>query len=156
MVNPPSKRSTSFKKIKADAKSVFSNIGGGAHGHIGLVLADAKYALIFNTPSIYPTHQGPLIILYGTTAYMNSNMIISHTKEVRLFRELTGVEQAFVQHIYTTVKKAYLMDVRNLTTNSVNDTMDDVLMRLQDNYGKLMPHELHESEGIVNKTTCHP
>ena len=59
-------------KTKANAKAVYSNLGGGAHGHLGLVLADAQYALISNTPFVYPTC--PLIIPDGTTAHANSNM----------------------------------------------------------------------------------
>ena len=36
--------------IKANSKSVYSNLGGGAYGHLGLVLTDAQYALISHTP----------------------------------------------------------------------------------------------------------
>ena len=35
-----------WNEIKANAKSVCSNLGGVAHGHLGLVLTDAMYALI--------------------------------------------------------------------------------------------------------------
>ena len=74
-----------WKKINANTSSIYSNIGGGAHVNICLVLTNLKYALNYNTPFVYPTHPGPLIIMDGTTAHANSNMIISHTKEVRLF-----------------------------------------------------------------------
>ena len=84
-------------EIKANAKSVYSNLGGGAHEHLGLVLTDVQYVLIENTPFIYPTHLGPLIIIYGKTSLMNSNTQISHTEEVHIFREVTGVEQYPVQ-----------------------------------------------------------
>ena len=33
-------------KIKSNAKSVYSNIGGGEHGHIYLVLTNTYYTLI--------------------------------------------------------------------------------------------------------------
>ena len=49
-------------KIKDNAKFFYSNIGGGAHGNIGLVLANAQYALILNIPFVYPTQPSPLII----------------------------------------------------------------------------------------------
>ena len=48
--------------IKADIKSVYSNIGGRSHGHLGLVLTDAQYALISPTHCVYPTRPGPLVI----------------------------------------------------------------------------------------------
>ena len=87
-------------EIKANAKSVYSNLGGGAHVHLGLVLTDAQYLLIPPTPFVYLTHPVPLVIPDGTTAHMNSNMRIAHTERVRLFREVTGFEQALVHQIY--------------------------------------------------------
>ena len=78
-------------EIKLNSKAVYSNLGGGEHGHIGLVLTDVQYSLITPTPLVYPTHPGHLIIPDGTTAHANSNMWIAHTKECRLFLELIGV-----------------------------------------------------------------
>ena len=39
-------------EIKAKVKDVYSNIGGGAHVHIGLVFANVQCALISNMPFI--------------------------------------------------------------------------------------------------------
>ena len=83
-------------------------------------------------------------------------MRIAHTKELRLFREVTGVEQALVQQIVGMVEEAYLAGIRNRTMNSINDTVTGVLTHLQDNYGHLMPHELLEREDIVKKTIYNP
>ena len=93
---------------------------------------------------MYPTHLGTLVILDGTTAHTNSNMWITHTKRVRLFQEVTGVDQALLQKIVATVKEVYLTDIRKRTTSSINNTIADVLIHLQDNYSHLIPHELLE------------
>ena len=77
--------------ITANAKYVYSNIGGGVHGHLGLVLTDTKYVLISPTPFVYPDRPGPILILDSTTAHVNSNIQIAHTKEVLLLQEVTGV-----------------------------------------------------------------
>ena len=58
-------------KIKANAESVYSNIGGGAHGNTSLVLDGYQYALISNTTFVYLDHTGPLIIPYGTKDHIN-------------------------------------------------------------------------------------
>ena len=76
-------------KIKTNKKAVYSNIGGGVHVHIGIMLVDTQYALISTTPSVYPNHPGPLIIPDSTTAQANSNMQITHINEVHLFLEVT-------------------------------------------------------------------
>ena len=112
------------------------------------MLTAAQYALISPTPFVYPTHLGPLIIPYRTTAHANSNMRIAHTKEVHMFREVTGVEQALVQKIVGTVEEVYLADISNRTTNSINNTVAGIIAHLQDNYSQLMPHELLEREDI--------
>ena len=89
-------------------------------------------------------------------AHANSNMRITHTKEVRLFREVTGVEQALVQKIVGTFEEAYLADIPNRTRNSISNTMVGVLTHLQDNYCQLMPHELLEQEDISKKMIYNP
>ena len=68
------------------------------------MLTEVQYTLIFNTPIVYPTHPGPLIITDGTTAHANSNTWIAHTEEVRLLREVMGVEQALVQQSFGTAE----------------------------------------------------
>ena len=78
--------------MKANVKSVYYNLGGGAHGRISLVPTNVQHAFISSTPLIYPTLPGTLIITDGTTAHMNSNMQIANTKEVHLFSKVTGVE----------------------------------------------------------------
>ena len=120
------------------------------------MLTEAQYALISTTILVYPTHLGPLIIPDGTTAHANSNMRIAHTKEVRLFCEATGAEQALVKQIVGTVEESYMADIRNRTTNSINDTAEVVLMHIQENYSQLMPHELLEREDIVNEMIYNP
>ena len=102
--------------IKANAKSVYSNLVGGAHGNLGLVLTDTQYSIISPTPFVYPDHPGLLLIPDSTTAHSSYNIRIAHTDKVRMFREVTGVEQAFVQQFFSTVEESYLTDIRNRTT----------------------------------------
>ena len=128
--------------IKANVKYVYYNVVGGAHVHLGLVLNNAQYAFILNTPFLYPTQPFPFIVPDGTTVHMNLKICIAHTKAVCIFREVTGVEQDLVQKIVSTVEEAYPADIHNWNTDSINDTVDYVLTYLQDNYGQLMPHEL--------------
>ena len=81
-------------------------------------------------------------------------MRITHTNELLLFREVTGVEQVLVQQIVGTAKEAYLADIRNRTTNFINNTVVSVLKHLQEKYGQLIPHELLDWEEIVSERKC--
>ena len=93
------------------------------------------------------------IIPDGISAYSKSKMWIAHNEEVGLFQEVRGLEQALVQKIVATVKEAYLEDIHNQTTNSIQDTMADELTQFQDNYGQLMPHKLLKREYIIKNMT---
>ena len=75
---------------------------------------------------------------------------------MHLLQEVTEVGQALVQKIVATVKEAYLTDICNCITNYINNTAADVLTRLQDKYGKLIPHELLERKDIVKNTIYNP
>ena len=55
--------------LKANASQVTSELGGGAHGHLGLILTPAEYTLIAALPYICPGHPGPLVIPLGTTLH---------------------------------------------------------------------------------------
>ena len=43
---------TLYNQIKANATSVYSNLGGGQHGHLGLVLTPTDYARISPVPYV--------------------------------------------------------------------------------------------------------
>jgi hypothetical protein len=48
--------------LRANAFSVHSNIGGGAYGHLGLVMTDAQYHIVTPVPYQRPEHPGILTI----------------------------------------------------------------------------------------------
>ena len=55
-------------EMKANAHSVASDLGGGVHGHYGLIVNPREYTMVPGTiPYVRPTHPGPLVIPPGTT-----------------------------------------------------------------------------------------
>ena len=88
-------------KIKSNTKSVYSIIGGGVHGHIGLVLTDAQYALISPTTFVYPTRPGTIIVPDSTASNENSNMqIFAHRGSASVSRsDISGV---WFKHFFQT------------------------------------------------------
>ena len=98
--------------------SVFRGVGG-AHGHLGLTLSPRRYALIINAPYNRPTHPEQLIIPAGTTQHMARTIQDQHTERLRLFREVTGVENALKQQIVAAVEPQYLEAIRNQVTGKL-------------------------------------
>ena len=57
-------------ELRANASSVDTDLGGGDHGYLGLVLSDAEYARISPTPAAFvaPNFPGALVIDPAFTA----------------------------------------------------------------------------------------
>ena len=80
-------------ELKANAKSVPSNLGSGAFGHLGLILTPAKYTLLSDIPFERPSHPGPRIISPETTQHAAITMRDLHQESLRVFTQVHAVEQ---------------------------------------------------------------
>jgi hypothetical protein len=133
-------------ELKANAQSVYSNLSDGAHGHLALVLTDAQYGLLTNQPFVRPVHPGPLTIPDGTTAPMITATKEAHQENLRLFREVQGVEKALIQQIVKAVEPTYLAALRNRSSNSLTGTVNTILDHLQTVYGRVSSQMLDDRE----------
>ena len=88
---------------------MYSNLGSGTHGHLGLVLTTAQYAAISTNYFTRPDHPGPLAIPSGVTVVQRSTLRDAHIEDLRVFREVMGLEQALIQPIVATIDATYLV-----------------------------------------------
>ena len=121
-----------WNEIKANTRSVYSHLGGGTHGHLGLVLTAAQYADISNTVFTRQAHPGPLATPLADTDVQRSTFRDSHIEDLQVFREVMGVEQALIQQIVATIDATYLKDVRDRTSNLINVSVLALLLHLQE------------------------
>jgi hypothetical protein len=133
-------------ELKADAQSVYSNLSDGAHGHLALVITAAQYALLTNQPCVRPAHPGALVIAAGTTGPMITTLKDAHNEQLRLFREVEGVEKALIQQIVKAIKPTYLASLRDRNSNSLRGTVNDVLAHMQTTYGRISPQMMEDRE----------
>ena len=143
-------------QLKANASSVPSNLGGGNHGHLGLVLSPAAYALVSNTAFVTPAHPGVLAIPNGTTAAMSTVLKDQHTESMRLFREVTGVEKALKQQILKALDKEWLLAITDRNTQSLTGTVAQILEHLFETYGFVSQAMLEKKEEALKNLDYHP
>ena len=62
------------QELWANASSVESDLDGGDHGYLGLVLTDAKYSTVTATPFVPPTYLATLKIPTGTDQVQALNL----------------------------------------------------------------------------------
>jgi hypothetical protein len=144
------------KQLKANARSVYSNLGGGQNGHLFLVLSPAAYALISNTPFVRPDHPGTLIIPPNNTEAQIRVLKDAHKLRLATFKEVTGVEQALKQQIIKAVDNTYLTAIRNRQTNSLTGTVQQIINHLLDTYGRITPTMIDDYEQNLKSLTYDP
>lgn len=139
IVDEPNTRSliTLKNQVRDNVMSVHTTLGG-QHGHLGLVLTAAQYALIPGTqPYVKPPHPGALNIPNNATQYIITNLREQHQEALRLFREVPAVECAIIQQIVQAVHPKYLKAIWNTVTNPTNIEISEIFTHLFDIYGEI-------------------
>ena len=115
---------TLHNEVKANAISVHCHLGGGEHGHLGLVCNPEAYATLVpgNTPYVRPANPGALQINGNETQFQIQQRDKEHREAKRLFREVIGVERAIIQQIVAAVEPKYLKALRNSLANKITKT----------------------------------
>eukprot|EP00957_Ditylum_brightwellii_P040449 3061574-Ditylum_brightwellii.AAC.1 len=130
-------------EVKANTMAVPTTLGGGAFGHLGLVLAPVQYASIPGTAVYVKTlHPGPLNLTLGMTQYQITQVRDYHQETLRIFREVTTVEMALKQQIVGAIEVKYLNAVQSSIAQQINRTIPNIFTYLIDTYGDVTPQAL--------------
>ena len=144
-------------ELRANASSVDSDLGGGDHGYLGLVLDETEYARIVpDHPFIAPDFPGVLRIPPGTETVDALNYRENHRQNISLYRECREVERALMRHITTAVEPKYIDSLKNEDTDLVEEDISTVLDFLFTHYGKVPTREVKEKEHEVLATPFIP
>ena len=91
------------RELKANASSVYSNLSGGTHGHLFLVISPTQFNLISNAAFIRPLYPGLLTVPNGATASISVVVKDQYNEQLCLFREVNGVEKALISQIVSAI-----------------------------------------------------
>ena len=72
------------------------------------------------------------------------------------FRKFLGVDSSLIQQFVTAVEETYLSGIRNLSSNIITVIIYKLLNQLKENYVRLIPHKLLDSEETNKKKYFHP
>ena len=90
-------------QIKANAASVYTTLGGGIHGHLGLVVTPTVYATIQSTVLYVRPVLPQLNITPTDTRYQLEEKRHQYQKDMELFREVNAVESTIIQQILSAI-----------------------------------------------------
>ena len=144
------------QELRANASSVESDLGGGDHGFLGLVLTDVEYTTVSNTAFTAPTYPTALAIPTGTDQVTALNMREQHKEERRAYYECKNVEKALQRHIQDAIEDKYLESLIDEDTQLIQDDIPDVLEYLFDTYGKIPSKEVKQKELEIRSMSFNP
>ena len=143
-------------EIKANAISVHSNLGGGQHGNLGLVISPAAYTRVSQVPYVLPLHPGELVIVEGTTRHVADHQSRTHAESLRVFHEIRGIERTLFQQIVQAIDSTYLASARDRNTGQFNGTAYQTLHHLISVHGKISPSQLNDLESTTKNMVYDP
>ena len=132
------------KQLQANAASVPSTLGGGANGHLGLVLTPQQYHFISLRPFIRPNHPGVLTIPPNTPADEVNRLRHNHKVNTDLFQLTHSVEKTLIQQLISAIHSTYVEELRNTTTGLIDKPLSEILTHLITNYGQVETSEYNQ------------
>lgn len=144
------------REIRANAKAIHSTLGGGTHGHLGLVMTAAAYAHISEIPFIQPVHPGLNDIPAGTTAHVAAAMRDTHTERLASFNYATSVNAVIKAQIKAVIDLDYLDEELDDDTDDFLHNIPTTLTHLFSEYGKVEAATVREKEQELLTTGYNP
>jgi len=142
---------TLYTELKANAGSVPTTLGGGQHGHLGLLLPATTYATLQPTVVwVSPRNPGPFVPpAAGTTAQINATRdawAASHHE----FELCQATEKALVAQVIDAIDTIYLRALLNRATGQYSSSIRELMTHLFTTYGQLTPQQVKAKEAEVH------
>ena len=127
--------------ISANAASVHTDLGGGAHGYLGMTVSPAIYATISNTAFTRPpSPTAPA--LTGLTGPQITAANRRYDADKKKFAEFVSLSNALKKQLIASVDDIYLAAIEQPYIGHANRTVLELFEHLYDTYAKISPSDL--------------
>ena len=127
------------KELIAILANIPTTLGGGNHGHAGILMEPTRYLLTAGVPFNNPANPGnyPLNIAGNAAAGVRARAEAEHKEEVREYETYQGVIQATKDIFLEAVDHEYLIEIEDEILGFLNQTPTDMLNHLRNRGGAL-------------------
>ena len=130
------------QKLRANASAVKTNLGGGNHGLLALVMPPAEYHNLTQHHWVEPIHPGhPPVIAVGTTQVAARNLITQYDEALKNWNLVNDTRSALKQQILDVIDEVYLQPLRDRQLAYANVTPLQMLDYLREHYGQVMSED---------------
>ena len=140
------------RKLIKNASSFPSELGGGNHGYLGLILTPEKYTLV--TGHDFTPHQNPGSLPTfpaNPTQPQIAQVSATHKEALRLWREQHTLIKALKKQLTNAFKAKNFKEIEDTYTGFNNINIQDIFTYLFDRFGDVTPLELEEAEKSMNE-----
>ena len=137
------------KELTANAASIPSDLGGGAHGHLGLVKSAADYAKVSPTAYTIPTLPPPMTIPHGVAHHEAFRIQQEHMASTKKFHDVQTLQKLLLQQLQAAIDREWLQEYFDPITFTITQPIAQVLKQLYRKYGKVKREDLKAMEKEV-------
>ena len=127
------------KELIAILANIPTTLGGGNHGHAGILMEPTRYILTAGVPFNNPANPGnyPLTVAGNAAAGVRARSEAEHKEEVKEYETFQGVIQATKDIFLEAVDHEYLLEIEDEILGFLNQTPTDMLTHLRNRGGAL-------------------
>jgi hypothetical protein len=131
--------------------SVSSYVGGGRHGHLGIIMTNEEY--FATAADVFPVSDNPGAlpeVVVGMMAAVIAELTRLHREATQVYRTYHNVDQAIKKLILEAFDDAYLNALSNEVVGYANCTSLDLLTHLLKFYAMIAPTEPTQNYESLN------
>jgi hypothetical protein len=127
------------KELIAILANIPTTLGGGNHGHAGILMDPARYLLTAGILFVNPANPGnyPAGIAANAAAGARARAEAQHKEEVKEYETFQGVIQATKDIIMEAVDHEYLLEIEDEILGFLNETPMSIMTHLRNRGGAL-------------------
>jgi hypothetical protein len=130
------------QELYANAQTVESSLGGGQHGHLGMLMPAAEYILVAHNATPYVLPEPPAAPIYNGTATHRQQQKEDFNSACKIYYEARDLLIKLRQLMLQAIPNKYIARLRHPTCRYANVHPRTILQHLLDNYGKIKPRDL--------------
>jgi hypothetical protein len=138
--------------LNANAISVPSMAGGGAHDHLGIIMTQVEYAAVSASLWVEPYNPNAIPITppgtNGVDAAQNSCM---RAESHRIYTNIINVDQALKRIILEAYNNMYTSQLEDYLLQYANRSALEITMHLKQTYSFINPTQLAENYNKMTK-----
>jgi len=134
-----------------NAASLPTTLGGGQHGHVGLIMTPILYATLSQVPYTNPADPGTTPNHPNNpTSALRETQRLHHQEERRIYENHQNMDDALKAQVIDTINDTYLCELRNKYTGYLGISTRDLFDHLLDRYGKITPADIEDCKRRMN------